>query len=356
MISTFSDSVDRGTEAVHRAELVRSLRKTLDLEFQSAFRENENQIQENAGSGNRDQRNFESSGISSSSDSQEGPLDLIGTPLSIEFTTHVLPIDDLFEEVETRLESENDFSFTESDNQVRFAELRRIRYEFAVDENGQKVLALVRRELTWSAAQVLLQKQSTSREESVGIFPKINVETELAKEFGNIIISTTPDSSDSSSGKNDDTNVFGSGALGSEDSLNSDPNDAKSLLAMPKEDRITAIKRLQFRYFDGSSWVTSWDSNEMKGLPVAIEMVFDMWRRNERVEFMQKSGLSSGTIDLATTDGDENPNSVLPLTIDTDEIDLDWSPQHRLLFYLPQTSLDRSSASQNLSIEEELFQ
>lgn len=50
------------------------------------------------------------------------------------------------------------------------------------------------------------------------------------------------------------------------------------------------VNYLEFRYFDGSSWYTEWDSSQMGGLPVAIEIT---------VGIDPTAGKSSETLDVA---------------------------------------------------------
>jgi prepilin-type N-terminal cleavage/methylation domain-containing protein len=43
-----------------------------------------------------------------------------------------------------------------------------------------------------------------------------------------------------------------------------------------REDAVPEVSRLQFHYFDGTSWLVYWDSEQAGRLPVAIEVVFDL--------------------------------------------------------------------------------
>lgn len=46
------------------------------------------------------------------------------------------------------------------------------------------------------------------------------------------------------------------------------------------------VKSLTFRYFDGAQWYSSWDSNEQRTLPVAVEIVLQVDPRS--IEFRQQ--------------------------------------------------------------------
>jgi type II secretory pathway pseudopilin PulG len=48
------------------------------------------------------------------------------------------------------------------------------------------------------------------------------------------------------------------------------------------------VKSLQFRYYDGSNWSDSWDSNEMRTLPVAIEITLMVDPRSQEYRQQQQ--------------------------------------------------------------------
>ncbi|MBI2479681.1 MAG: prepilin-type N-terminal cleavage/methylation domain-containing protein [Planctomycetia bacterium] len=65
-----------------------------------------------------------------------------------------------------------------------------------------------------------------------------------------------------------------------------DPRSETSLAVNPgteslrppawREDAVPEVARLQFRYFDGTSWLGHWDSGQAGRFPVAIEIAFDL--------------------------------------------------------------------------------
>ncbi|MHB1034233.1 MAG: type II secretion system protein GspJ [Pirellulales bacterium] len=57
------------------------------------------------------------------------------------------------------------------------------------------------------------------------------------------------------------------------------------------------VVRLEFRYFDGTEWVTEWDSNARQGLPMAVEI--DLWVQSaERVRRSQLMGSLAASLGL----------------------------------------------------------
>jgi type II secretory pathway pseudopilin PulG len=62
------------------------------------------------------------------------------------------------------------------------------------------------------------------------------------------------------------------------------------------------VNYLEFRYFDGSSWYTEWDSEQMQGLPVAIEITISIdptaGRNTEELDVADVRELSTIDTDL----------------------------------------------------------
>ncbi len=62
----------------------------------------------------------------------------------------------------------------------------------------------------------------------------------------------------------------------SETSRAVNPETQSMRRASRREDAVPEVARLRFSYFDGSSWLSHWDSGQSGRLPAAIEITFDL--------------------------------------------------------------------------------
>jgi hypothetical protein len=53
-------------------------------------------------------------------------------------------------------------------------------------------------------------------------------------------------------------------------------NGASASLAQSAESMAPEVVAIEFSYFDGSQWLTEWDSNELKALPVAVQISIEL--------------------------------------------------------------------------------
>lgn len=76
---------------------------------------------------------------------------------------------------------------------------------------------------------------------------------------------------------NDRTNEQ-AGSIGPRSETNLAVNPETQSLPPPswREDAVPEVSHLRFHYFDGTSWLGYWDSEQAGRLPVAIEIVFDL--------------------------------------------------------------------------------
>lgn len=70
----------------------------------------------------------------------------------------------------------------------------------------------------------------------------------------------------------------------------------------PGEVLAKEVTYLEFRYYDGTTWYTEWDSDQMGGLPMAIEMTISIdpafGQKEEEMDVRAASQLASGASDL----------------------------------------------------------
>jgi len=93
------------------------------------------------------------------------------------------------------------------------------------------------------------------------------------------------------------------------------PLDDETSITVPE------VRDFALRYFDGSAWSTEWDSAARGGLPVAVEVSFDL-REVRDAEPAQHAPVADSAVETRS----EKP---LP-------------PTHRLVIYLPQGGVTRT--------------
>ncbi len=109
-----------------------------------------------------------------------------------------------------------------------------------------------------------------------------------------------------------------------------------------EQDVVPEAVRLEFRYFDGSAWLSNWNSQSQGRLPVAIEMRFEL----KKPEPLETSTTSDEETDLANggdslTGADEpflsaDAGIMAPSDATADAVDSDYeaTPYHRCVVYL----------------------
>ena len=85
------------------------------------------------------------------------------------------------------------------------------------------------------------------------------------------------------------------GSSGSGDGTSGSGDTSGQLLA-------PEVNRLEFRYFDGTSWVTDWDSQQMGGLPMAVEITLGI---DPTVGLNAAAGVPTAVPGMMATDTDE---------------------------------------------------
>ncbi len=120
--------------------------------------------------------------------------------------------------------------------------------------------------------------------------------------------------------------------------------DPSQLPGMIEQDIVPEVIRLEFRYFDGSAWLSSWDSQAQRRLPVAIEMRFEL----KEPEPLNKKASTSGETELVSDDATDSSESFLPADAGlssstrakTGLVDdqQEPTPYHRCVIYLEPTA------------------
>lgn len=106
------------------------------------------------------------------------------------------------------------------------------------------------------------------------------------------------------------------------------------------------VVSLQFRYFDGSKWQSSWDSLARKGLPVAVEMNFAV-ASLEDADTVR--GAASGMDQAADVDSLTEEQELMETEPTVDEQGIDLTVQqnlpllhvHRVVVHLPNSPLQK---------------
>jgi Tfp pilus assembly protein PilV len=203
------------------------------------------------------------------------------------------------------------------DTSPRVPELRDVSYTFhppgviGVDSLTYHA-GLIRREITWDAAD-----SQTGTASVPWIF--------------------RPESSDPAT----DTEDMGLGQT--------DPNSVP-IAGTPRRDLVTYVPEvvgIEFRYFDGSSWSSGWDSHQRRALPVAVEVMVD-FGNNRSVE------TSPAAAKIAAESGGPGPAGEAPAAIpEPSDLTLDQQPAlnpniYRFVIFLPSGSRPSGSTTASL--------
>lgn len=87
-------------------------------------------------------------------------------------------------------------------------------------------------------------------------------------------------------------------------------SDTDLLASVLERDDVPEIAWLEFRYFDGSSWRTSWESESIGRLPVAVEMRFELVEekkapvrpnRDDDTELVDETPVNQGGLDQVSS-------------------------------------------------------
>ena len=138
----------------------------------------------------------------------------------------------------------------------------------------------------------------------------------------------------------DETDSLSAGTLAMSSEASSDPSG--TLLGIVEQDEVPEVVWLEFRYFDGTTWRGSWNSQSEGRLPVAVELRFELKEPEDEqqnvspdgeTELMEDVGTSPGTLDMyPPSDGDVLSPS--DLTLDSIDTDYEETPYHRCIVYL----------------------
>jgi Tfp pilus assembly protein PilV len=203
------------------------------------------------------------------------------------------------------------------DTPPRVPELRDVSYTFhppgviGVDSLTYQA-GLIRREITWDAAD-----SQTGTASVPWIF--------------------RPESSDPAT----DTEGIGIGQT--------DPSSVP-VAETPRRDLVTYVPEvvgIEFRYFDGSSWSSGWDSHQRRALPVAVEVMVD-FGNNRPAE------TSPAVAKAAVESGGPEPAGEAPVAIpEPSDLTLDQQPElnpniYRFVIFLPSGSRQSRSTTASL--------
>ncbi len=113
------------------------------------------------------------------------------------------------------------------------------------------------------------------------------------------------------SGLGDESDPLASSASSKVGLESQSANDTDLLASVLERDDVPEIAWLEFRYFDGSSWRTSWESESSGQLPVAVEMRFELVEekktpvrpsRDDDTELVNQQPTNERTSDRASSD------------------------------------------------------
>ena len=120
------------------------------------------------------------------------------------------------------------------------------------------------------------------------------------------------------------------------------PDQRDGLEGVLEQDFVPEVRWLEFRYFSGSSWSDSWDSSGGKGLPVAVEIRFEL-EELQPIEAIDEAGDEDLTTlddqelladEEVTTESFEDEESLYTDEALLDETQTEETPYHRCIVVL----------------------
>jgi prepilin-type N-terminal cleavage/methylation domain-containing protein len=216
------------------------------------------------------------------------------------------------------VDEQDEFTLDEERSIVRAPDLQRVVYSFRAPDEGDEALS---DDATFGDDVEMLAMPGDS-EPVLGL-----VRLELARErYGRLLSAdsteTTAEQSattmreavmqirDLVAGSGGDPSAsMGGSSVGS---LNSMDDDVMAAIQEVRVDEIPEVHWLEFRYFDGSAWRSSWNSKSEGRLPVAVELRFEL----EEIETTEDISPDGDDTELVETDLDVND-----LDLDTDLVE-----------------------------------
>jgi hypothetical protein len=125
------------------------------------------------------------------------------------------------------------------------------------------------------------------------------------------------------------------GRRGPSSAVASDPMVVEGLAADPEDPAVLQVPEvvgLEFRYFDGTSWSSQWNSLQRKSLPVAIEVILKLRKPED-----------PGRRPASRRRAEEEEELLTALLTGEEASGSSSGVRHRLLVWLPSTALARPS-------------
>ena len=271
LMGTFRDAEQRGWKLAHRTQTIRAARAWLQSDVQHLLRDEATQSN-SASSGN-------SLGSSNSAGSRSR---LVGNSLG--FTASIAPSldplpfleqlmsdsqslgNDVSEEPVVSLYSDHDAIATEATQTRWTPETMEVEYELVPIESAADSAASVS---LLSAELIDVQFSLTRRE---------RLAANATAAFGNGIQAR---GGSSGIGGMPATANLADRVLTAQDLYRQTDDTVQPSGAVTRESRLDGLTNVQFKYFDGQSWQSEWNSDTAGGLPQAIALGFDFPARSQ---------------------------------------------------------------------------
>ncbi len=121
-----------------------------------------------------------------------------------------------------------------------------------------------------------------------------------------------------------------SGSLGADSLPDGSLDD--SLLNDDAVMHVPEVVGLEFRYFDGRGWTSSWNSIQRKSLPAAVEVSIEIEPTGDRSQHAGDASAAANGVEVVE---EQNPSDLSELTAESE------AATHRVVVYLPISPLQR---------------
>ena len=126
------------------------------------------------------------------------------------------------------------------------------------------------------------------------------------------------------------------------DTMGMPGEEADGMAGVVGQDEVPEVIWLEFRYFDGSAWTSSWDSRSAGRLPVAVEMRFELKKELPEEDAVSSDGETELVEDGLSESGSLNeymsPDTDLlgsdPMAADAMAESTEATPYFRCVVYL----------------------
>ena len=252
LMGTFRDAEQRGWKLAHRTQTIRAARAWLQNDVQHLLRDEVTQLNFTA---LKSRLTGNSLGFTASIAPSLDPL-----PFLEQLMSDSQPLSAIVDDAPVANLSDTDAIAADATQSLWAPESMEVEYQLAPLESSSDS----------AASASLLSTDLTEVQFSLTRREKLSANTSAATGNG-----LGARASSSASGGVQSTASLADRVLTAQDLYRQTDDAAQSSGAVTRESRLDGLTNVQFKYFDGQSWKSEWNSDSAGGLPQAIALGFD---------------------------------------------------------------------------------